>query len=207
MSNRTNPYYEVRAFATRYKIATAIVAGIVATHVATMTGYWNHGVGLPVLDWNTTNGLQLLPDASHNTQFFSGAAAHYTTGVCFALLYACGPHMFIPLRNTILGNIGKAMLFGTLLALVSATIMIPLVFYPQLDPGFFSHHLGFKFVLSIFVWHWVYGLHLGAIYNPLPDEEVIQSQSDLARAASNGHAASAALARAGDDAVPAGAVS
>ena len=90
MSNRTNPYYEIRAFATRYKIATAIIAGVVATHIATMTGYWNHGVGLPVLDWNTTNGLQLLPDASHNTQFFSGAAAHYTTGVCFALLYACG---------------------------------------------------------------------------------------------------------------------
>ena len=72
MSNRTNPYYEIRAFATRYKIATAIIAGVVATHIATMTGYWNHGVGLPVLDWNTTNGLQLLPKASHNTQFFAG---------------------------------------------------------------------------------------------------------------------------------------
>src|SRR5205814_8593646 len=163
---------------------------------ATMTGYWNHGVGLPVLDWNTTIGLQLLPTASRKSQFFAGGAAHYTAGVCFALLYACGPHMFIPLRNTVLGNMGKAMLFGTFLALVSATIMIPLVFYPQLDPGFFSHNLGFKFVLSIFVWHWVYGLHLGVIYNPLPDEEVIESQGDLALAASNGNAARGALARA-----------
>jgi hypothetical protein len=116
--------------------------------------------------------------------------------MCFALVYAFGPHMLIPLRNTIVGNFGKALLFGTLLALVSATIMIPLVFYPQAHPGFFSHNLGFKFVLSIFVWHWVYGLHLGAIYNPLPDEEVIQSQSDLVRAASNGNAARGALARA-----------
>jgi hypothetical protein len=204
MSNPTNPYYEIRALATRHKIATAIVAGAVATHIATLTGYWNHGVGLPVLDWNTTNGLQLLPKASHNTQFFAGGAAHYATGICFALVYAFGLHAFIPLRNTILGNIGKAMVFGTCLAFVSALIMIPLVFYPQFHPGFFSHHLGFKFVLSIFVWHWVYGLHLGAIYNPLPDEEVIQGQSDLVRAASNGNVASRALDRAGDDVVHSG---
>jgi len=31
--------------------------------------------------------------------------------------------------------------------------------------GFFSHNLGWQLLLAVFVWHWVYGLHLGLIYN------------------------------------------
>jgi hypothetical protein len=34
MSSSTNPYYSIRAIATRHKIATAVVAGLVATHMA-----------------------------------------------------------------------------------------------------------------------------------------------------------------------------
>jgi hypothetical protein len=179
MSSSTNPYYSIRAIATRHKIGTAVVAGLVATHMATMWGYWFHGIGLPVLDWNTTNGIQLLPEASHNVQFFTGAAAHYTTGVCFALLFAFGPHWALPLRDTLLGNLGKAIAFGLLLGFLSALIMVPLVFYPDYHPGFFSHNLGFKGVLSIFVWHAIYGVHLGAIYTPLPEDEVIESRGEL----------------------------
>jgi hypothetical protein len=43
-----------------------------------------------------------------------------------------------------------------------------LVYFPQFHPGFFSLNLGWKVILAIFLWHWVYGLHLGLIYNPLP---------------------------------------
>jgi hypothetical protein len=197
MSSSTNPYYSIRAIATRHKIATAVVAGLVATHMATMWGYWFHGIGLPVLDWNTTNGMQLLPKASHNVQFFSGAVAHYTTGVCFALLFAFGPHMILPLRNTALGNLAKAIAFGLLLGFLSALIMVPLVFFPQYHPGFFSHRLGFKGVLAIFVWHAIYGVHLGAIYTPLPDDEVIESQSELETMSLHGSVADRAIQTAG----------
>ncbi len=193
MSASTNPYYSIRAIATRHKIGTAVVAGLVATHIATMWGYWFHGVGLPVLDWNTTNGLQLLPLASHNLVFFTGAIAHYGDGVFFALLFAFGPHVFLPWRNSLLGNLAKAFAFGMLLAVISATIMVPLVFYPQYHPGFFSHNLGFKMVLAIFVWHAIYGVILGLIYTPLPDDEVIQSQLELQTMSVNGHTAGVPL--------------
>ncbi len=44
--------------------------------------------------------------------------------------------------------------------------MIPRVYFPAADVGFFSHNLGWQLLLAVFVWHWVYGMHLGMIYNP-----------------------------------------
>jgi hypothetical protein len=32
--------------------------------------------------------------------------------------------------------------------------------------GFFSANLGWKLVLAVFIWHWVYGMNVGLIYNP-----------------------------------------
>jgi hypothetical protein len=185
MPTTTNPYYEIRAIATRHKIATAILAGLVATHLASMLGFWNHAFGLTVLDFNTLNGLQLLPHASHNVDFFTGAGAHYTNGVCFAILYAFTFHALIPIRNTALGNLAKALIFGTFLAVVALLVMVPLVFEPQAHLGFFSHRAGFTFILSTFVVHWAYGVFLGTIYNPLPDQTVIESGMSLNIAPSN----------------------
>ena len=179
MSTTTNPYYEIRAIATRHKIATAVLAGLVATHLASMLGFWNHAFGLTVLDFNTLNGLQLLRHASPNVDFFTGAGAHYANGVCFAILYAFTFHALIPIRNTALGNLAKALIFGTFLAVVALLIMVPLVFEPQAHLGFFSHRAGFTFILSTFVVHWAYGTLLGTIYNPLPDETVVESALSL----------------------------
>jgi hypothetical protein len=175
----TNPYYEIRALVTRHKIATAILAGLIATHLASMLGFWEHAVHLKVLDFNTLNGLQLLPHASHNVDFFTGGAAHYTNGVCFAILYAFTFHPLIPIRNTALGNLAKALIFGTCLALFALLVMVPYVFLPQAHLGFFSHREGFIFILSTFVVHWAYGFLLGSIYNPLPDQAVIESAMSL----------------------------
>lgn len=199
MSQTTNTYYSIRAIATRHKIGVAVLAGFIAVHFATTWGYWFHGVGLPVLDWNTGNGAQVLPQASHNTQFLSGGIVHYLTGIGFAVLYAFAIHPLLPWRNTALGNLAKGVLFGFALAILSAIFMVPLVFYPQFDPGFFSHNLGFKMVFAIFVWHLIYGITLGTIYNPLPDDEVIESGNQLRTATTNGHipADDAALAAVG----------
>jgi hypothetical protein len=74
-------------------------------------------------------------------------------------------------RSAGLGNTLKAVVFGLGMGVISALIMVPLVFFPQLHPGFFSLNLGIKVVLAIFLWHLIYGLHLGAIYNPLPQPD------------------------------------
>jgi hypothetical protein len=187
---KSNRYYDIRALATRHKIATAITAGFVATHLATMFGYWDHAFGLKVLNWNYGNGLQLLPPkashASYVTTFLVGGAAHYMNGLCFALLFAFAVHPLIPIRNTARGNMAKGLIWGTVLAIVSASVMTPYVFESQFHLGFFSHRAGFLFVLSIFIWHWIFGATLATIYNPLPDEEVIESRVTLTKATVNG---------------------
>lgn len=190
MANKTNRYYDIRSLVTRRKIAAAIVGGVVATHLATQFGYWDHAFGLKVLNWDYGNGLQLLPPttshASYVTTLLVGAGAHYLNGLSFALLFAFVIHPMIPIRNTVLGNLAKGLIWGTVLAIVSAGVMTPYVFESQLHLGFFSHRAGFLFILSIFIWHWIFGATLGSIYNPLPDEEVIESQVTLAKATVNG---------------------
>jgi hypothetical protein len=167
----------LRAVMSRHPLALAVIAGLVATHIATITGYWYHGIGLPNMDWNRANGHQLLPHGSDQAQFVSGAIFHYATGVCFALLYAFKIQPALPWRDTALGNTLKAVVFGLGMAVISALIIVPLVFFPQLHPGFFSLNLGIKVVLAIFLWHLIYGLHLGAIYNPLPQPDAARERA------------------------------
>ena len=182
--SKSNPYYDVRALVTRHKIATALLAGLVATHLATMFGYWDHLFGLKVINFNYGNGLQVFAPtgpshASYVTTFVVGGGIHYLNGLCFAVLFAFAVHPLIPIRNTAL-------------AIMSAAVMTPYVFLTQLHLGFFSHRAGFWFVAGLFFWHWIFGATLATIYNPLPDEEVIESTVTLNKAAVNGSATESA---------------
>ena len=154
-----------REWATAHRMAAALLGGVVATHIATVFGFMEVGVGLPRLDWLTTNGVFYLPHASPGIQFLSGGIFHYTDGIVFAVLYAAAFHPVLPWRSTPVGNILKAMLFGTILATISAGFLVQRVYYPNHDVGFFAHNLGWKSVFAIYLWHWVFGAHLGVIYN------------------------------------------
>ena len=96
-----------------------------------------------------------------------GGAAHYLTGICYALIFAFLIHPLLRVANSVAGNIAKAVGFGLVLATLSALLWVPRDF-PSFNPGFFTNNFGWKFVLGIYVWHIVYGLHLGALYSPLP---------------------------------------
>ncbi|MFI1731906.1 hypothetical protein ACH40E_22365 [Streptomyces acidicola] len=162
-----------RTWATRHRVAAAILAGVVATHVATIFGYWFPGVGLTRLDWNTANGSVYVPSAAPLAKFVTGGVFHYLDGILFAVVYACALHPVLPWRNSMVGNLTKGLAFGTLLAVISVAFMTPRVYGPArgVDPGFLSLELGGTYILTVFVWHWVYGLHLSLIYNPLPATE------------------------------------
>ena len=197
--SKSNPYYDIRALVTRHKIATALLAGFVATHLATMFGYWDHLFGLKVINFNYGNGLQVFAPtgpshASYVTTFLVGGGIHYLNGLCFAVLFVFVVHPLIPIRNTALGNLAKGLIWGTALAIMSAAVMTPYVFLTQLHLGFFSHRAGFWFVAGLFFWHWIFGATLGTIYNPLPDAEVIESKVTLEKAAVNGSATESARA-------------
>jgi hypothetical protein len=148
--------------------AAALLAGLVATQMATVVGYWLTGIGLPQLDWNRANGAIFTPGTSASVQFLSGGIFHYIDGVVFAVVFVAGVYPWLPGRATAAVNLAKAMAMGTLLALISVLFMIPRVYFPQLHPGFFSHNLGWKLVLAVFLWHWVWGLNLGLVFNPAP---------------------------------------
>ncbi|HEY8705120.1 MAG TPA: hypothetical protein VIL98_10220 [Gaiellaceae bacterium] len=157
-----------REIATKRRLTAALVAGVVATHIATVTGYWYAIVGLPKLDYNLFNGILLVPNEKNATiQFVIGGAAHYLTGICYALIFAFLIHPLLRVANSVAGNIAKAVGFGLVLATLSALLWVPRDF-PSFNPGFFTNNFGWKFVLGIYVWHIVYGLHLGALYSPLP---------------------------------------
>jgi hypothetical protein len=160
------------------QLVTALVAGFVATHIATVSGYWFHGINMPDLGWPNFNGLLLLgPDATPLSQFWAGAVFHMFTGICFALFYAFIVHPRLPLPNTTKGNMIKALIFAAVLATVSAAWWVPQLFNQQADLGWFSQNVGkvffngmagWKPIVGIYLWHLIFGVNLGLIYNPLP---------------------------------------
>ena len=162
-----------RVNVTKHRLTYALLAAFVSTHIATVSGFWYRIIELPNLSWPAFNGILLIPGESVTQQFWSGTLYHYLTGICYGLIFAYLIHPVMPIPNTVLGNIGKALIWGWALAFVSAGLWVAKNF-PDFNPGFFSHNLGWKTVLGIFVWHGVYGLHLGAFYNPMSESAVAE---------------------------------
>ena len=94
---------------------------------------------------------------------------HYLTGICFSLTYCFLIFPRFRGKNTVGGNVTKGVIFGLVLATISALWWVPQLF-PDFHPGFFSHNLGWNTVIGIYLWHIIYGLNLGAFYSPLPAE-------------------------------------
>ena len=155
-----------RTWVRDHRVSAALLAAVVATHVATVIGYWMPGIGLPQLDWNRINGTIYTPKASPDVQFLSGGVFHYVDGIVFTLVFVVAVYPLLRWRSTAFGNALKGLFFGTILATISVVFMIPRVYFPAAHVGFFSHNLGWKLILAVYLWHWVYGLNLGMIYNP-----------------------------------------
>jgi len=160
-----------RAWVASHPIGGSLLAGAVATQFATVFGIWFGGFGLPQLNWPVANGELILgvgvgtpPTAA---VYLVGELSHFTDGVFFALLFALLFHPLVPLRNTLLGNLIKALLYGTVLAIISAAWWVPAVYVPH-HAGFLSTSLGWKLTFGIFLWHWIYGYFLGTVYCPQP---------------------------------------
>jgi len=175
-----------RELASTHPLSMAVLAGIVATHIATITGFWYHGIGLPDLDWPRFNGYLLVRAGvlgaggkvpagvfatADTTRLLLGWAAQTLTGVVFTVLYVTAIRPKLPWSNSARGNMAKALVWGLVLATISALWWTPALF-PEFHAGFFSSNLGWKTVVGIYLWHVVWALHLGMIYNPLPAEEL-----------------------------------
>jgi hypothetical protein len=169
-----------RDYATKHRLVAAIVGGLVATHVTTNFGMWYHGLGLPDLNFNLLNGYLVFGNSAMDPAAMSdpvtlttfGATVHYAQGVVFALIFAFGIHPLIPIKNSIVGNIVKAIIWGLILATLSAVWWInlfPNLAGPGTSAGIFLSNFGSeapRWVFAIYLWHIVYGLNLGLFYQP-----------------------------------------
>jgi hypothetical protein len=162
-----------RRWATRHRVQSAMLGGLVAVHICSLLGFWLGGFGLVKLDYNTANGKVYLPHGTAMQQFVVGGLSHYADGVFFAVVFAIAISPRLPLPATALGNLGKALIFGTVLALLALFVTAPYVFGPTrgVHDALVAFHAGWKYVLSVFIFHWLYGLHLGLIYSPLDDDD------------------------------------
>jgi hypothetical protein len=175
--DRATPW---RQYVTTHRVSAALISGFVATHIATVTGYWYHGIGMPDLGWPDFNGNLLLGvKASALSKFWAGTAYHYATGMSFALFFAFVLFPMFRMPNTARGNLTKALIFGAILATISAIWWVPQLFNSVFgtDLGWFSQHVGPKFFktagwtvpVGIYLWHFVYAFNLGVFFNPLPE--------------------------------------
>jgi hypothetical protein len=175
-----------RRYTTRHRLVVAIVGGLVATHVTTNLGMWYHGIGLYDLNFNYLNGLLVFGNSAQDPKGMSdpviltafGAAVHYAQGVAFALLFAFGIHPLLPIANTVRGNFIKGIIWGLILATLSAVWWInlfPNLFGPGVNAGIFMTNVPaaagdwWKWLVAVYLWHVVYGFNLGAFYQPLPE--------------------------------------
>jgi len=172
-----------RAWVARHPIGGSLLAGAVATQFATVFGIWFPGFGLPSLNWPVANGELILgiPVGTPATAatYFVGELSHFTDGVFFALLFALLFHPLIPIRNTLPGNLIKAFLYGTVLAVISAAWWLPAVYIPH-HAGFLSTSLGWKLTFGVFLWHWIYGYFLGTVYCPSPQDATLPATEETA---------------------------
>lgn len=152
-------------YVNQHRLVGALVAGFGAIHIADMIGYWMTGIGLPKLDFAFFNGIILMPQADPTTQWFEGMFFHTLNGMVFALGYAL--LIFPRLGKTLTTgrNVARGVGMGMVLATLSCLWWIPAL-HGNLDPGFFSHNLGWDMVLAVYVWHLAWSLGLGFFFNP-----------------------------------------
>ena len=171
---------DYRDYVTVHRLLVAIIGGLLATHITTNLGMWYHGIGLPDLNFNLLNGYLVFGNSAMDPKGMQdpvaltlfGGLVHYGQGVAFAVIFAFGIHPLLPIKNTLGGNIAKAIIWGLILATLSAVWWInlfPNLAGPGTNAGIFMTNLGadwWKWLLAVYLWHVVYGLNLGLFYQP-----------------------------------------
>jgi len=161
----------LRVWVTRHPLGGAVLAGIVAGQLATVWGSWFSGVGLPNLDWPLANGFVIDPTGSVIEQWVIGLWIHEIDCIVFAIIFA---FFLFPMMGKVVStamNMSKAIIFSMVLATISAGFLVPYVYYPAYHLGVFGET--WKTIFAIYLWHLIFGVNLGAVYNPLPADDAL----------------------------------
>ncbi|MCO5168738.1 MAG: hypothetical protein M9894_20555 [Planctomycetes bacterium] len=131
-----------------------VVAGLVATFVMTMTGFYQAGVGLPASDVGAML-TQTLNRAHEGTLYtpVAGNLAHFANGVLLALIWVAF------LRHVIPGNwLVQGLVYSVILYLAAVLVVVPLA----AEAGVFFSRTPMPMAMSIasLVIHVAYGVAL-----------------------------------------------
>jgi hypothetical protein len=139
----------------------AAIAGVIATAVMAMTGWWQRGIGLGQVDV----GEALSRNMGHH--FVWGQGTFLAAGVILALVYA--QWVFPRLPGT---AVTKGLLYGAAFAAVAVVVAAPVIGAGSAEPfGFFyskmanpAAMIGGSVLACV-----AYGLALGLSYQPGPE--------------------------------------
>lgn len=161
-----------------------MIAAFIATHVATMAGYWFPGVRLPQFPFNDLNGYLVLGlqfgFANPGINFVVGGIIHYTSGIIWGVAFALIVHPALgrairPLAAlTPVNNYIKGLLWGVVLWIISSALWMPLLIDPLFGGGVVGPFLtkfgenGIQALFANLLWHSVYGVNLGLLFSPTP---------------------------------------
>jgi len=160
-----------RVWLTRHPIAGAALVGTMATWVATIFGFWLGGIGLPQLNWPIANGSVVLAKSSEAVQFSAGEFIHGIDGIVFTMIFVVFIYPLLGRSRSPVANMARGIFFGMVLATLSAGFLVPYVYYPHAGAGIFGSGYGWKVVFAIYLWHLVFGVNLGMLYNPLKADD------------------------------------
>ena len=159
-------------------ILSLFVVGIVATQLGTFFGYVFPAIGIPVLPWPLYNGIlgTTIVDgvngagvegfAVSSDAFFVGHSIHFINGIVFALLW--GIMYREDVARFFKNNIVNGMSYAVVMSIISAGLLVPYAYVPNQGYGLFLFDGpdGWKLPFGILIWHLIYGVFLGLLWNP-----------------------------------------
>ena len=185
-SNPGEPSARWRTFVNTKPMLSLLVVGIIATQLGTYFGYVFPAFGLPVLPWPLYNGIlgTTIADGFNGAvategafavtadSFFVGHSLHFVNGIVFAALW--GIMFREDVHKWVKNNIAKGLLYGLIMTIISAGLLVPYAYVPEQGYGLFLFDGpdGWKLPFGILIWHLIYGLFLGLLWNPTDDEAV-----------------------------------
>ena len=159
-------------------VAALLLVSFIATQLGTYFGYVFPAIGLPTLPWPLYNGQLAAPATTLNGagefvwgtsgQFFVGQALHFVNGIVFGVLFGVLFRELLGWKRTNRGNIAMGLTYGLVMTIISAGLLVPYAYVPKQGYGLFvfSGPDGWKLPAGILVWHLIYGLFLGLLYQP-----------------------------------------
>lgn len=174
-----------RRWVDAHPVGSIALVGVIATQLGTYFGYVFPAIGLPTLPWPMYNGALALgtngpswgnyfTDGSNAAgMFFAGQALHFVNGIVFAMLFGLIARHSLPFSGkTNIGNISKGLLYGVIMTIISAGLLVPYAYVAEQGYGFFLFDGpdGWKLPAGILIWHLIYGYFLGALYQPTDED-------------------------------------